>query len=768
MAEGILGTGVSGLLASQRALSTASNNIANVNTEGYSRQRVELVPNPPQASGFGFIGSGVTISGIERIYDESLTLQVRNSTSGYNQLNEFHTLASQVDNLLADSNAGLMQSLQSFFNAVHDVANDPSSTPARQVLLSEAATLEDRFGYLDQRLNDIRNGINTQIKNTVTDINALTSAIADMNRQISNALTTGAGKPNDLLDRRDVLIGKLAEKLSVTTVTQQDGTVNVFTGSGQALVAGLDARSLTPIQNVYDPEKMDIGYVLGSNTLNITDQLTGGSLGGMLDFRSRILDSAQNALGHLAVGLTETLNAQHRAGMDLNGNLGGDFFKPLGSTAPEVLAHRNNTGSPAAQIDVSVTDANALTTSDYVLERNGASYTLTRLSDNTDFTLTSFPGGSETIDGLTFSLASGSIADGDRFLVRPSRDGAVGFGLAITNPAQVAAAVPVRTGSSLGNTGESTISSGSVVDNSAYDGDSYTIRMVDSTAADADGVIGTINDNIGTDNALEYQLVINGTVVYSQNEAAATLPDKTALAAAINDDVATTGIRAYVDTTNDVLYLANEPQTSLPINVTEQIVDSNAPSLALDATDTITGYFGSSLTGASPSNSITYNGAADSYLVIDSSSNVEAGGSYVPGSAITFNGIQVAIDGQANLGDSFDIDPNSGGVSDNRNALSLANMQTQLTLNRNTTSFEGAYSQLVVDVGSKTRQADINSEAQLGLLNQAIDAREAKSGVNLDEEAADMIRFQQAYQASARVIATADTLFKTLIDAVGG
>ena len=766
MADSILGTGISGLLASQRALATTSNNIANVNTEGYSRQRVELTPSLPQASGVGFVGTGVTVSGIERIYDESLILQIRASTSGYNQLEEFQALASQVDNMLADPNSGLMPSIQAFFNAVHDVANDPSSTAARQVLLSEATTLEDRFGYLDQRLDDLRNGVNTKINNTVNEINDLAAAIGDMNRQIANALTSGSGQPNDLLDHRDVLIKQLAENVSVTTVNQQDGAVNVFAGNGQVLVSGYDHRPLTTIQNSYDPQKVDIGYAIGSNTVNITNQLTGGVLGGVLDFRSRILDTAQNALGHLAVGITETFNAQHRLGLDLNGALGGDFFTPLGATVPQVLAHANNTGSPVAQVNITISDVNALTTSDYRLERNGATYTLTRLSDNTAFTLSTFPGGAETVDGLTLSLATGVIADGDRFLIQPVADGAENFSLAISNTALIAAAGPVRTGYSLANSGEATINGGNVVDTTAYDGDSYSIYMADATAADADGAIGTITDNVGTNNALAYRLIINGTVVYSQNEAAAVLADKAALAAAINDDSATTGVRAYVDAVNDVLYFVNEPQTALPINVTEQLVDTNTPALALDAADTVTGYFGSALTGAAPTNSFTYSGDADSYIVIDSGSNVETSGAYVSGSNITFNGMQVSISGQPNLGDIFTVAPNNSGVSDNRNALLLANIQTQLTLKGNTASFEGAYSQLIVDVGSKTHQADINREAQRGLLNQAIDARESKSGVNLDEEAADLIRFQQSYQAAAQVIATADSLFQTLIDAV--
>lgn len=640
MADGVLGTGISGLLTAQRSLATASHNIANVNTPGYSRQRVETGTRTPLPFGDGFVGTGVQIEGINRLYDQFNTLQVRTATSGTGQAQQFHDLASQVDNLLADSQAGLMPALQGFFNAVQGVANEPQSASARQVLLSEANSLEDRFRYLDQRFTDLSNNVNASIADTVDNINSITSAIANINRDILTASSNAGGLPNDLLDRRDELLRQLSEKVSVSTVDQGDGTLNVFIGNGQAVVAGIESRTLSVVQNAYDPSKSEIAYDTPQGAVRISDQLSGGALGGMLEFRGQVLDPARNSLGQLAIGLAATFNAQHRLGLDLNGNLGGDLFAPLDTqTTPpivDILPGEKNSGVPAAQLSATIADAGQLTASDYKLERNGSTYTLTRLSDNTVTKLTTFPGGTETVDGLALSLTSGSIADGDTFLIKPTLNGAANFSVLIADPAKIAAAVPVQASSDLTNTGTGAIDAGTVTDATAYVPDTYTITFTTPTT----------------------------------------------------------------------------------------------------------------------------------YEVRDSASVLQASGTYTAGAAITFNGIEVKISGVPANGDTFTVAPNTGGVGDNRNALSLAALQTQLTLGGGVSSFGDIYSQMVSDVGTKTRQADINSTAQQSLLDWAVQTQQQKSGVNLDEEAANIIRFQQAYQAAARVISAADTMFQTLLDTV--
>ena len=763
---GILSSGISGLLTAQRALATTSNNINNVNTEGYSRQRVELSARSPDSAGYGFVGTGVQITSIERTFDAFVTSQLRSSTSSSAQFSEFYTLASRVNNLLADADSGLMPSMQSFFDAVQTVADDPASIPARQVLLSESESLAARFQTFDKGLTDIRDSVNQTIRTEITTVNSLTTALAGVNREISTALSSSNGNaPNDLLDKRDQLVLDLSKYVSVSTVEQDNGALNVFIGSGQAVVVGFDSRDLLTMNNSFDPEQIEVGFSAGAGTVELSNQLTGGSLGGLLSFRSQLLDSAQDGLGFIAMGLVETFNSQQRLGIDLDGNLGGDYFGPLGAATPQVLANATNVSS-ASQINVSVSDAGQLTGSNYRLERNGANYTLTNLDDNTTVTMATFPGASETVAGITLSLNSGTIADGDSFLIRPVRRAARDINIAVSTPQSIAMAVPVRTSNVLTNTGEGAIDGGRVTSATAYVPDTYSVVMADATGGDADGgTIGLISDDATTANALQYRLMINGTAVYTQNEGAPLLADQGALAAQINLSTATTGVRAYVDNVSGTLFMAQDPASALPFTVTEEILDTGAT--ALDAADAVTGYFGSALTGAAPSNSFTYGGTADSYIVVDSGNNTEASGAYTPGSSIAFNGIEVSVSGSVNSGDVFTIENNTSGVSDNRNALQLAALQTNLVLDGGSASYEDIFGRLVADVASQTQQADVSNRTYNSILQQNLEERASISGVNLDEEAAKMMQFQQAYQAAAQVITTADTMFQTLINSMG-
>lgn len=634
MASGnLLDIGSSGLLAFQRSLATAGHNIANVNTDGYSRQRVELSARTPQAAAGDFIGSGVQTQATRRIYDSFLTTQLRSNTSADSRLQSFHALASQIDNLLADAQAGLSPSLQDFFNAVQGVANDPSSVPARQVLLSQTNALADRFHYLDQRFTELGGAINAQIQSSVTEINTLGTAIAKLNNSIVLAQGGPGGEaPNDLLDQRDALLVKLAGYVAVTTVNQDDGAVNVFIGNGQTLVAGAQATGLSVASNNFDGTRLEVAYQVGATSATISDALSGGTLGAALDFRRQLLDTAQNALGRIAVGVGSTFNAQHVLGQDLNGQLGGNLFT---LATPQVMANTANTGT--ASIGATIGSVGALTTSNYLLQRiDATNYTVTRLSDNvTVASFTSFP---QTVDGVTLTLSAGTPAVGDRFLVRPTGNAAAGLAVAVSDPAKLAAAAPIRTSAALANAGSATINAGAVTS------------------------------------------------------------------------------------------VANLP---LPADVT--------------------------LTYDSGTNQFTVAGAVPGVAPI----------TYSAGATISFNGINFAISGTPVTGDVFTVSRNTNGVSDNRNALRLAALQNQNTLVGGTATYQDTYGQLVADIGSQTHQAEVNGKAQSALLNQITQARDAVSGVNLDEEAADLVRFQQAYQAAAQVINVSSTLFQTLLGAIG-
>ncbi|MBK9131109.1 MAG: flagellar hook-associated protein FlgK [Gammaproteobacteria bacterium] len=770
MASGVLGNGLSGLLAAQRALAVASNNISNVNTEGYSRQRVTLATQTPDRLGDFFVGTGVTISSIERVYDEFNTLQIRTVTSGSTQADKFYALASQIDTMLSDSDAGVMSALQGFFDSIQTVANDPSSLESRQVMLSEAESLTSRFQNFYLQVSSLDGNVNNALTAAVDEINSLASSIAGINQQILNLGVSGSGGANDLLDHRDELIRQLSEQVAVSTVAQNDGTVNVYIGNGQALVTGSNASGMTITANAYDPERKEVAFVTTSGPVIVSSQLSGGEIGGILQFRSQVLDPTLNKLGQLAISVTATFNAQHAMGIDLNGAAGGDFFVPIDTdttiSTAQVLPNAKNTGQPVAQVGVTISDTSALTASDYRLERTGSSYTLVRLSDGRTTSLSGFPAASVTIDGLTLSLDSGTIASGDSFLIRPTANGARYFDVAISNPNQIAAASPIRTSASLANTGDGEIDAGAMTDLASFVSDDYRILAADVTAAVADG--GTTRGQVtesGGNNSVQYELSINGVLVYSQGSADAALSDLDALAAAINDDVSSTGVMAYVDAGGTSLYLANVPPSAMPITVTESL---NTLSGTAEDADTAVGYFsGTTLQGASnPSSSFTYGGAADSYVVLNSADAAVATGAYDDGAAIQFSGIEVVLSGDPNSGDIFTIGPNTNGMSDNRNALALAALQDARLLNGGTASYQDLYGGLVADVGIKTHQADVTGQAQASMLAQAVEARESLSGVNLDEEAANVLRFQQAYAAAAQVIAAANNMFQVLIDSV--
>lgn len=770
MASGILGTGLSALLAAQRSLAVASNNIANVNTDGYSRQRVNLTTQMPDRLGDFFVGTGVTIGSIERVYDEFNTLQIRTATSGAAEADKFYALASQIDTMLSDADAGVMAALQGFFDAVQTVANDPSSLESRQVMLSEAESLASRFQSYYLQISSLDGNVNAALSAAVDEINSLATSIANINQQIVNLGVSGSGGANDLLDRRDELVRQLSEQVSVTTVAQADGTVNVYIGSGQALVAGNKASRLAVAENAYDPRRKEVAFVTTSGPVAISGQLSGGEIGGILQFRSQMLDPTLNGLGQLALSVTAAFNTRHAMGVDLNGNAGGNFFAPIDTnttmSTAQVLPNGNNAGQPEAAIGVVVSDASALTTSDYRLERSGSAYTLVRLRDNQATVLSGFPASPVTVDGLTLTLDAGTVASGDSFLIRPTVNGSRYFDVAVSNPSQIAAASPVRSAASLANTGNGGIGPGAMTDLASFVSGDYRIVAADATAAVADGgaARGVVTES-GGNNTVRYELRVNGVLVYSQGSGDAALTDLAALAAEINDDVAATGVRAYVAADGGTLYLAHEPPSSVPVTVTESIATLSG---AAEDADTAVGYFsGAMLRGASNSSTtVPFASAADSYVVLDGSGATVASGAYADGAAIAFNGIEAVVSGDPNSGDVFTIGPNTNGISDNRNALALAALQTGRILNNGTASFQDLYSGLVADVGIKTHQSEVAGQAQAGMLAQAVEVRESRSGVNLDEEAANVLRFQQAYTAAAQVIATANALFETLINSI--
>lgn len=642
MTGSILGIGVRALNVAQMGLVTTEHNISNVNTPGFHRQEIVQSTVLPFGTGAGWLGQGAGVDTVKRIYSEFLDKQVLSTAAQSSYYDAYHFQVKQVDNLLADPNAGLSPVLQEFFSGVQTVANDPSSVPARQALLSGAQALVGRFSSMYERLNDIRNGVNSQLTAVTAEINAYSTQIADLNEKIILAQNTTQQPPNDLLDHRDQLIAELNERVKATVTKQSDGTYNVFVGNGQALVIGQRAYQLNTAQSAEDPDRLDVVYETagGGQVLINQNDLTGGTLGGVLAFRREALEKAQNALGRVALTLAETFNNQHKLGQDLLGAAGSAFFT-IASTSPTVQANDNNSGSDdlVAVLNTTNAGAAALTTSNYRLTyvSAGNTYTVTDLINNTSSSVAA-ASLSTAIPGLTLTAPT-APADGDSYLVLPTRNGARDLSLAINDVNRIAAAAPIRSNATTSNTGTATISAGSV----------------DSAS-----------------------------------------------------------------------------QPPLNANLQQPVTITFTSASAFDVTGTGTGN--------------------------------PTGVAYTSGGNITYNGWIVQISGTPAAGDTFTIGPNTGGVADGRNALALAAMQTTNLVAGSTTTYQGAYSQLVSETGTKTHEIEINSKAQTTLLSQTEQAQQELSGVNLDEEAANLLRYQQAYQAAAKVIQTGSTLFDTVLN----
>jgi flagellar hook-associated protein 1 FlgK len=636
----MLSTAVSGLLSYQRALSTTSHNIANVNTPGYSRQTVEFDTNNPSFLGGNFYGNGVHIESIARAYDQFLTREVRDTTSIYTRADRFSEMAAHIDDVLADPQGGISPMLAEFFASVQDVADDPASTTARYAMINTAETLANRFASIDSRFEQLAQNTRTEVRDTVDEINSLVIQIRDLNISLNEIAPSAVSTQQaaDLLDRRDSLLDQLAQKVDITVIDERENNLSIFIGNGQTVLNGIEAFALSTQPDVSDPTRDVIAYNGLITVYDISAQLSGGELGGLLDFRDNVLDPTRNALGRSAIGIAETFNAQMRDGMDLNGNLGQDFFS---YQAPQSIAYATNAGTPT--VSTVISDVTALTTADYQLSFDGVNWNLTSDSGSSASVANGSPA-TLVFEGLTLTINGATAVAGDRFTIKPTLAGAESLQVITTDPAEIAAALPIRSSASLNNLGNANISAGIVTDVTDP-------NLLNTATFTFDNPPGTLRADVN---------VVVGAVAYA---AGAAIP-----------------------------YSNN--------------------------------------------------------MVIDA------------------NGWQFSLNGAPQAGDVFSVESNAGGSGDNRNALNLAALQSAGVFDGGIASYQEDYGSLVGFVGSQALAANLERDAQGSLLFQAIDRKSSKASVNLDEEAADLIRYQQAYEASARLISTAQILFETLLDSV--
>lgn len=620
----LLATGSSALIAFQRALSTVGHNVANINTPGYSRQRVEFEARDATYFGYGYQGNGVQIVDVRRMADSLATSRLLDSGGELARLQQLSTLSSRLDQLFSEKATGISAPWSSFFDSVNALSSNAAGSADRESVLAQANALVTRFRQIDQHLDGLDTEVNAGLTAATGEVNRLAKEIAQLNGQIG-----GSSSPSgDLLDRRDQLISELVAFTGGNAATQDGGLVNVFSAGGQPLVVGATASTLVTVPDPYRPERLQVALETNGQRVTLDKRALGGQIGGLVEFRTTVLDPAMAELGRIATSLAQTFNEGHRAGMDQYGQMGADFFT---LPAPRLSSNANNTGN--ASLTTSVGSVGGLNAQNVLLRFDGAAWVATHPDTGASIPMTGTGTAADplVVNGIEVVLASGTPAANDRFLLQPTAGAAGNLGVAITDPGRIAAATPVKATTDLANTGSGKLSGLKVT------------------------------------------------------------------------DAANAGLLAPADIEF--------------IDATQYTINGTGPFV------------------------------------------------YTPGQTIAYNGWSVVLDGAPAAGDTFSVGPTGANSSDNGNAKLLSNLDDARVLNGGTLTLNGAIGGLTTQVGSAARQADYSAQAQQVIHDQAQAARDAVSGVNLDEEAADLMRLQQAYQAASQIIATADTLFQSLLAA---
>ena len=446
----LLNVGARALLANQLALQTTGNNIANANTVGYSRQTAVMSQVPGQYTGSGYIGKGVEVSSIERAHSDFLTTQATQAASVSSMDSTRANQLSSLEDIFTGGASGLGASVTDMLNSLSDVASTPTDITARNVVLTRADEMGARFRDAQSRLDDLQQGVKSQLGNAVTTINSLATRVAALNQQIARA-QGGGQAPNDLLDQRDQAMRDLNQQVQTTTVAADDGTMSVFIGS-QPLVLGSSAAPLSLTTGADGTQALALTRGNASSTIP-GETLGGGAVAGLLRFQNTDLAEARNLLGRMATTITSAVNAQHKLGVDLDGNAGGNFFQPI--AVPDAVPATANTGN--ATVGATVTDPSALAASSYQLNFGaGGSLQVTRLSDGK---ISNFAGPLPVqVDGLTIAVGAGTANAGDSFTLKPYAAAAGQVATAITSPRALAAANPIEARAGTSNTGNVTVS----------------------------------------------------------------------------------------------------------------------------------------------------------------------------------------------------------------------------------------------------------------------------------------------------------------------
>ncbi|MCM2678944.1 flagellar hook-associated protein FlgK [Echinimonas agarilytica] len=667
MAVDLYQIGVSGLLTAQQQLSTTGHNIANVDNEGFTRQRVIQGTQTPHWEGSNYLGTGTYAQEVSRIYDQFAFKEVVFQQSRFSQAEDYHTRLAGLDSNLSRSGTNLLDTVAAFYDAVNAIVDQPNDIGIRQVMLDKANAMAGTFNAMNSNLEIEYAAVQKDIETVAQRMDEIAEQLAQINSDIVAASGAGQGAtPNDLLDRRDQLVKELSEYTTVSTVEQPTGAMTVIIGSGQTLVADNTAFSVTTIPGDLDPTDVRIVLEQKGNIVNLDTANIGGKLQAMFDYRDGELKLAMREMGLTAMGIADAMNNLQSVGLDLNETFGNDLFTPINQldiAQQRVVDATNNTGTEAHLVNI--TDTNLLTGNEYALRYDAATgYTLTDITNGDSYALgltgtgPFFPdadGDGESDIGFEIEeLGTGPVADGDSWLVKPTRGFAGDIAVEISNPEQIAASSVLAIYPDSGNVSPASVTLENITD-----------------------VTNPLFPSAG--NPLEFVFIENG------------------------------GVLEY------------------------DVLDSTGASV-------IGGY---QPLGATP--------ASIPALPIDLGFTVEVTGNPV---------------GQPpNTPDSFVIEY-AFGTGNNLNAIAMANIQNEKLLKDGRATIQDNFQNLNTQIAVKTETAEIQLSTVTITKSDADSRWLGISGVNLDEEASNLLKYQQSYQAAARVVTVAREIVDTLLNAV--
>lgn len=663
MSVSLYQSGVSGLLAAQQQLATTGNNIANVNTEGYNRQRAEQNASMGLTSGNNFIGSGTYIQDITRIYDEFSYKEQTLSQSNLGNADLLDTRLSQLDQIMSTAGGAVVNSLENFYQAVNSIADNPNDSGLRSIVLNQANILSSDFNELTNSFGQMTDAVNGEITQVATRISEISIELAKLNETISHSQgLTVSGQPNDLLDKRDQLITELSGYTRVTTVEDQHGVQTVMIGQGTTLVAGITPLTLQVNAGDPDAKKTQLSLVSGSSSVAIKGEDLGGSLGANFQFRDDDLKQIRTEIDRLAMAISSTLNDTQASGLDLNGLQGANIFTDINTNQLQqgrVSSLSDNTGTTSAQ--VTINDVSLVPTDEFEVRFDGTDFTLYNLTTDSNENLGPPGGGSPagthtpTNPDYGFSFVeTGVPANGDRFIVEPTKNSAALMKTTLTDGNAIAASTAIAVTPSTSNVSDGTINVTNVIDPEAA-------RTYDITVDVYESVPGTFS----------YR-VYNST----------TPPPAPTIASGIY----AAGASATID------------------------IPAGSPDFQIEIAGDLAGE------GANARETFTLN-------------------------------------------DAF-------GVGNGNHAVVMAKTQEKGVTDGGEKTFSQSLATSTAVVGAKASNASLVADTAQALYTQAYNRNQATSGVNLDEEAANLLKFQQAYQAASQIISTANTIFDTILAAV--